>query len=283
MLLVGIAAVMLLAVGVVAALPASDLRPDALRAGIDPAATAKGRQLLDRLAGSYGGVAAWKAKRSTEITFADQWPQALLRVMGPWQASNRLRLTYANGTDDARLDFLDGPNQGAAWGLQQWAAYRVPAGGKPVFAPDRDVKFWVPTTQWFYDAAFRLTEADVVAYGGELAADGRTFDLVFASWGRAEPQRDVDQYLLYIGRDDGLLHHLRYTVREAAQFFVGCVRYEDVREVEGIRLPFRLTFGHCPAEPELLHQQVVESVRFLDEGGLGGLVPDPSQRGSKGE
>jgi hypothetical protein len=128
---------------------------------------------------------------------------------------------------------------------------------------------------------FRVGDAGIVAHAGQRTLGEHSYDLIYVTWGRAEPQRHVDQYVLWVRRADTVLEFAEYTVRDIAPFMVGCVHYEDLRQVSGITIPHRLTLGDCPGKPGMLHRQTVESVQFLPALPVSELVPEPARRSKK--
>lgn len=258
-----------------------DLRPASVRGPLPSSAQSAGRRMLDRLVASYGGLTQYAELRATQVDLSDTWASSFVRRVGsPWLEGERLRLTYLHTSDNARLDFLAGPRVGLSWGIQQWQTYEVRSGQRQ-FRPSRDVKFWLPTLVYFLELPFRIGEATVVQYAGEQVLGSQIYDLVYVTWGTAEPQRQVDQYVLWIRRADTTLEFAEYTVRDVAPFMVGCIHYEDLRPVEGIRIPHRMSLGDCPGRPGLLHRLTVDSLHFLPTLPRDQLVPEPLRQQSK--
>lgn len=259
----------------------ADIRPRSVRGPIDPTTETEARRLLGLLANRYGGLEQYRTLMATRVEYTDAWASSIMRRVGsPWNEGERLRLTFANGTDNSRLDFLTGPRAGRSWGIQHWQTYEV-QGGQRIFRESKDIKFWLPTVEYFLEMPFRIGEAGIVAHVGQRTLAQHTYDVIYVTWGRAEPQRHVDQYVLWVRRADMVLEFAEYTVRDIAPFMVGCIHYEDLRQVSGITIPHRLTLGDCPGKPGLLHRQTVESVQFLPALPINELVPEPARRASK--
>lgn len=273
----------LLAAAAVAGFSLKDIRPASLQGEIPEGSRREARRLLTALATRYGGLATWRHQAVTQVELTDEWPSAVVRRLGsPWREGERLRLTFTNGSENARLDFLAGPRQGTSWGIQQWQTYEIRAGQRR-FTPSSDIKFWLPTLQYFLEMPFRIGEAELVAYAGERTLAGKTYDLVFATWGRPEAQRTVDQYVLWIRRGDAILEYVEYTVRDILPSLTGCIHYEDLREVQGLLLPFRMTLADCPGKPGMLHRQTLESARTLPDLPRSELIPEPDRRAGKSD
>lgn len=261
----------------------ADIRPSSVRGPIDPAAETEAKRLLGLLATRYGGLEQYQKLLVTQVEYTDTWASSLMRRVGsPWYEGERLRLTFANGTDNSRLDFLTGPRAGSSWGIQQWQTYEV-RDGQRSFRASKDSKFWLPTVEYFLEMPFRVSEAGIVAHAGQRTLGEHSYDLIYVTWGRAGPQRHVDQYVLWVRRVDTVLEFAEYTVRDIAPFMVGCIHYEDLRQVSGITIPHRLTLGDCPGKSGLLHRQSVESVQFVPHLPTSELVPEPARRAAKND
>lgn len=262
----------------------TDLRPEVIEeGGITEASAAEARAWVDRMIAAHGGLDAWMAHRDATVVLTDTWPGWLTRTAAmPWpDDGQKMALSLLLGTDDARLDFVGGEWDGRAWGVQHWQTWQADKGGAPVFEPDDDVKFWVPTVAYFFALPFRIGEASVLGYGGERVIDGRPHAVVYATWGSAEPQDDIDQYVLYIDQETHRLTWSHFTVRDLVLADAGAVHYTDMREVEGIVVPFEMRIVGDVGGDDTLHVMAIESVDFGAGHPDDFYRPDPSRRGSK--
>ncbi len=246
----------------------SDIRPPELTGGeVTAEREERGRELLSRLEDAHGGYAAWSRRQGATVELRDHWPDAVMRALAmPWAESGLLmRSTMLRGADASRLEFLEGEQLGTAWGIQNWMTYRAGAGDqKPAFEDDDAIRFWLPTFQYFFEAPFRLREADVVADAGPEAVAGVTYQRVFASWGRPEPQQRIDQYLAWIDPESGRLAYLEYTVRDMMPAIVGCMHYRDYHQVGDLWIAMTMAVVKGPGGPDALHRFELEDVRFED-------------------
>ena len=136
----------------------------------------------------------------------------------------------------------------------------------------------VPTYQYFYELAFRIGTAEIVAYAGEAERGGETYDRVFATWGHAEGHRGVDQYVLWINKRTGHVDRVEYTIREMASSALGASEYSEFREVDGVSVPGRIEIKAVfPIGGEMtLHEMSFGPPRF-DTVEVGELRPDPTR------
>lgn len=262
----------------------TDIRPEVIAEdGITPESAAEGRAWLDKMVTAHGGVDAFKAHRDAEVVFTDTWPAWLTRTAAmPWpQNGQRIRMSLSTTTDDARLTFVGGELDGHTWGLQNWVTYTIEPGKSPAFEDDDDLRFWVPTMAYFFAMPWRIVEAGVVGYAGQQTIDGRPHAVVYATWGSAEPQDDIDQYVLYIDAETHRLTHAAYTVRELVLASQSAVRFSDFREVQGLVVPHTLTMVEEFGSDAVLHLMKLESVQFATGKPPTHLVPDPAREAAK--
>jgi len=251
----------------------------------------RSREKLERLAERHG-YDAWKLRTTMETVARDYWPGG-----GPWwpKEDQRFRSQALLGTFTSRAELLDGSGAGEIWGLQAWAPYKERNRERTwVSKSEGALTFYLPTLHYFNELPFRILSATVVRDGGETRHQGRTYDLVFATWRSAAPQADLDQYVLWIDRETGLLSKVRYTVREAVPrmaplmrklalpLVAGTMHYEDYREVDGVQVPFLQTITREPPEltryplsENYFHRLELEEARF-DTVSREALLPDPA-------
>jgi len=272
-----------LAVALVCTACATDIRPESIEDGISEQAAAEGRAWLDKMAAAHGGVDRFRALGDAEVVLTDTWPGWLTRNAAmPWTVNGeRMRVDMRTTTYDARLTFIGGERDGITWGIQNWATYTVPKGGKAVFEEDEDIWFWVPTVAYFVVMPWRIGEATTVAYTGDRTIGGREHAVVFATWGNPEPTDGVDHYIVYIDKETHRLNYAAYTIRDMALASWGAVHYEDFREVQGLQVPFKMTMAGDVEGEDPLHIMQIEKARFETGKPATHYVPDPSIKGSK--
>ncbi|MEL6339437.1 MAG: hypothetical protein AAGJ56_07175 [Myxococcota bacterium] len=247
---------------------------------------AEGRAWLDRAVEAQGGDAL-AGHQTISLWMRDRWPSWLFRIAAmPWPENGQLmRHDFVPGTDDVRMTYVGGPEDGTGWGVQQWVTYRFDANGlefDPVDDPDFTLKFWLPTNAYFPLLAWRIREASYVRYLGTEQQDGRTLHAVFATWGDGPVPEDIDQYIVYIDDESHRVAFARYTVKEMGESFAGLMRYEDYRSVGNLTLPFSMMVVDALSDTEpSLHAYAVEKVEVDADLPAGWLVPRPDLRATK--
>ena len=156
-------------------------------------------------------------------------------------SGQKATLLLRPGHMDVRLEFLDGERAGTAWGLRGGESYQVDASGSVTWEDDETAAFHLRGYRYFFFVTFLLSEAERITSAGTQVLDGRTYDLVYATWGRWEPHLEADQYHLWIERESLRVDFVQSTVREMVPRSIVSLSLADYRSVLGVQFPFRLT------------------------------------------
>ena len=229
--------------GITMAFYVADIRPTELKKGyITDAAAAKGKEVLTRAANVHG-IEKWKLRRNLEILAIDDWLHWMGRAfINPFpNARQEIRLQLLLGTWTSRVELLDAAGPTEVWGIQAWKPYRSQVGQNPVFQSDEAIRFFLPTFQWWVEFPFRIVSATVISALDDIPDN--SFDRVFVTWSSLEPNREVDQYIVHINKDTGLIDRIEYTIRDmgwdGSGFATGATNYLDYRAVDGVMVPFQ--------------------------------------------
>jgi hypothetical protein len=254
----------------------ADLRPASLEEDTI-AAREKGAARLAALAEAHGEE-AWRGFHVMDVKMSDAWHGTLMqRFWMPWETSpQELRARFIRGSWTGEVALLDGPHEGRRWGIQGWKTWTAERGGEARFAEDETIEFVVPTMQYFLELPLRIQSATVALEAGQEAWRGKAYDLVFATWDTPVPVDDMDQYLLWIDSETGLLARADYTVRDQGDSVLGSAHYLDYERFDGVALATRIElFALMPGGMELpVHTFIVEDVEW-DTVKVDALRPDP--------
>lgn len=252
--------------------PLSDLRPESLESGVIwPEDEARGRAVLAAAAAAHGG-AVWREHGTWQVVLEDRWSDApLIKRRSPWpDGATWLQFQFAPGTSDGRVTFLDGPEQGAIWGLAGGRTYAQEPGGAPVWGEAEAMASRLPTMQFLLEFPQHITEAPFIAYAGERQVEARPCDVVFAAWGSVAPDPKYDQFLVYVDAETHHILAMQYTVRKSGRSLVGHRFWSDLRAVEGVLLPFFQTSLRAFDDGDPVHSFIVRDLVFdpVDPGVL---------------
>ena len=221
-----------------------------------------GQRFLSKSIEQYGGLERWQQLRHSTLVIEDNWPTFIWRAAGyPWkEKSVDIEFNIAHGSDNSRLKVLSGKEKGKEFGIQQWCTYQINREGA-IFKNNKQAKFHLPTMQYFFEFPFRIGEANVLHYVEDKTVEGKSYHVLLASWGTDEPQKEVDQYLVYINKETWLIDFLEFTVRDMGKFVFGTVKMEDLIEDKGLKFPKRITayFQNRVPGKKIGHQMEVKS------------------------
>ena len=165
---------------------------------------------------------------------------------------------------------MDGLWKDSILGVQSWQGYKQKDFGSPlVKSGDPILLFYLPSIQYFNELPFRLVSAQFITHAGEGKHKGKTYDLVYSTWGSLEANPDFDQFVLWIDQETSLVTMCHYTVRQAFPAAAGTIYYDSYKTVQGVTLPFKhfvlvewpdeIRF---PLEQNFFHRVEIRHARF---------------------
>jgi len=250
---------------------AKDLRPrDARTWGATPPAAAetRGRALLAAAAEAHG-FETWRTLDAIELDLVDTWNVGLFRSMMTPLKDPTTALTYRFVVGSGFWGegvITSGDHAGDRFGVRGTPGpdSYVVVDGEERARGGMAAKIYAPSVQYFTELPFRLLEADTVAFVGQVDWRGRAHDRVLATWGGLRPHMGHDQYVVYLDAEDHTLSVVRYTVRSAGPPMASAMVFEDLREVDGMRLPFVQRVGFFGDDDvREIHRLDVKAVRTV--------------------
>jgi hypothetical protein len=244
--------------------PLSDLRPESLEDNeISAEDEVAGKAVLARAAAAHGG-ATWGSHQTWQVDLEDRWSDApLIKRRSPWpDGAKWLRFQFSPGTSDARVEFLDGPEEGMTWGLAGGRTYTQAPGAAPRWGQAQHMASRLPTMQFLIEFPQRITEAPYISHAGQQQVDGRLTEVVFASWGSVAPHPDYDQFLIYVDAESHHIVAMQYTVRKSGRTLLGHRFWRDLRDVDGALVPFFQTSVLAFDSDDPVHSFFVRELTF---------------------
>ena len=168
-------------------------------------------------------------------------------------------LDYNPQNYDGRMEIASGAEKGTTWGIQSWQTYLLDENSKAVAKDNKDMTFWIPTYQYFIELARRIQEASSIDYVGSQDINGVTAEGVIASWNSVKPQKSIDQYVIWISKDDNRILKVEYTVRDQYRFVTGAAHYTQYKDYDGIILPSVMPVESNLVKKGFLHQMSINS------------------------
>lgn len=208
------------------------------------------------------GITNWDSIQTYNVIFEDEFYGFTGKQAHPFKEQEmKFSLNYIPKTFNGQLEILSGKEKGTIWGMQSWETYHKDDNGKMSTKKNKDMKFWIPTYQYFIEFPSRIQEATSVDYVGEKMIDGIASVGIIASWNTTEPQKDIDQYLIWLDAKSKRIVRIEYTVRDAFRFISGEATFKDYKEYDGILLPSKLPVGSNLTKDKLLHTMSISDFK----------------------
>ena len=243
-----------------------DLRPAYLGNKIAEKDFEKGKILLKQMQDAYGGMDKWLAFKTGKYAQIADWYEDKFGVAG-WDAlPQEFEMTSVLGTDDSEFTLLNGANKGQTWGVKDWKSYHKKNEQKEFIHNEKYHHKLIYKNYWF-QFPFRISEAPIIAYAGESTVKGEAYDLLYVTWGSEAPNRQYDQYVLYLDKETRLLEWLNFTLREKANFVNITAQFADFKVINGITAPFTqyITLRNPETGGPKMHENRYQWVQFGEE------------------
>jgi len=236
----------------------------------------KGKEILANIHPGQS-AAAWAGIEVYELTLEDEFFGLLGSIAKPFPDKKMsAQAIYAPDSYDGKMTFNSGKLKGKTWGIQSWKTYTQNSDNQPVFNKNKKTTFWVPTYQYFIELPARIGNATIISYAGEQAFKGEIYELVYATWKSQKPQKDVDQYMVWVNKKTKTMDLVEYTVRDAFGAITGVAFYEDLQDVnKGLLLPKRIPIKSKRDSKSLLHQMQLSNFQ-ANHVPVSEVRPDPS-------
>jgi len=191
--------------------------------------------------GQAHGMENWTTFDSYTATLTDEFFGFIGKKGNPFQEDKvEIAVSYIPNSYDGQLEILSGEGKNTVWGMQSWKTYEKNTEGEIEFLENEDAFFWIPTYQYFLEFPLRIQKADAMAYAGKQTINGINCEGVLVSWRKVQPQKDVDQYLIWLDEKTHRIVKIDYTIRDQFKFLIGILWFSDYREFGGVLLPTRM-------------------------------------------
>lgn len=150
----------------------------------------------------------------------------------------QLKLKASRGKVGGELLITNGKQKGEIWGHINDTTYK-----KKTIKENKKIKkfkkerFQIATLQYLIEFPFRILEADKITYVKDSILNGKNYDIFFASWNTFKPQKDIDQYRLWVNKKTKQVEIVDFTVRDKFQFVWSRMFFSDFKMFEGITIP----------------------------------------------
>ncbi len=238
----------------------ADIQTDYMSASQNVDDDKKGRQLLEESVKAMGydnlqNVSTYQVNALFDWKFP--WKTMPLNSL-PGAKGNSIQFRFRTNSFDGQVEYLEGRNKGEAYGLQSWQTYKI-KNDEIELTNDKRRSWGLSSYHYMLEGPYRLLNADIIRYAGTSTFEGKDYDLVFVSWHKAEPQKEYDQWLLYINKNTKFVDMSNLTIRDFFMPFPpnmaeGTVRYLNRKKTSsGIYFPESLVIQLLDPKKEKKH------------------------------
>ena len=240
-------------------IPMADIRNARLRKGITKTDEEKGRQLLDAYAKAIGGFKIWNGhSRAIFTQTADWYDNETNWTTNPQEFKMTVNLGGSNGS----LQLLNGPLKDEQWNIKEGVVYLK--NGK-IDSKSQDMVWHKQNYKsYWFQFPFKIQEAEIVAFGGQKIFNGKTYDIVYATWHSEEPNSKYDQFMLYLDSETHLLEWLEFTIRDIFSMVAASAQFKNYKLVDGLNLPMSqyIYQGKLDQPGKKIHENHYQTVAF---------------------
>ncbi|WP_424001361.1 hypothetical protein [Maribacter sp. IgM3_T14_3] len=234
----------------------TDLRPDGYKYPND---IAKAKNLLEAM-GKEHQIDNWNTIETYNVIFEDEFYGFLGRKTHSFPEQKiEFSLNYIPKTFNGQLKILSGKEKNTVWGIQSWKTYYLDEKGNPKVKENKNIKFYIPTYQYFIEFPSRIQEATSIDYLGAKMINGIKAEGIIASWNTVAPQNDLDQYIIWIDSESKRIIKIVYTVRDKYRFVTGEASFQDYKDYDGILLPSTIPVKSNLLKEGYLHKMSIKS------------------------
>jgi len=197
----------------------------------------KAKQLIEEM-GKAHLIENWNNMETYNVIFEGEFYGFLGKRSHPFKEQKiELSLNFIPKTSDGQLKILSGKEKNKTWGIQSGQTYYLNEKGEPIVKKNKDMQFYMPTYQYFIEFPCRIQEATSIDYLGTKMIDGVKSEGIIASWNTVAPQKDLDQYLIWIDAESKRIIKIEYTIRDQFRFVSAEAFFQDYKDYDGIILP----------------------------------------------
>lgn len=251
-----------------------DIRTDEVKSNLDKE---RGLAILHEMAEAHQ-IQYWDSIQTYSLQLKQSYKSRVAKMMNIYPEDDiTLNFDVIPNTFTSRITINSGTWKDKVFGIQSWRTFAGSTSSSLQFDEknNADIEFGLPTYQYFIEAPKRILEADIISYAGERTLKGKSYDLVYATWKSPKPQRDIDQYILWIDKETKLLRYMHYTVRDKMAFAQGTRSYDSYVKKDNVLFPERMTSILNGPENESIAQTIEVLNIQTDKVSKESLMLDP--------
>lgn len=209
--------------------------------------------LLTQMAEAHGSDKLKKLDTYT-VSISDEYYGFIGQQNTPFKNDiTSLSLSYIPFQKYGQIEITSGRERDVIWGMQDKIAYTIFNDElKPTV--DLMVNYWVPNYQFIFEFPGRVKEFKSLTYVGKDTIKGEICEGVIACENSITPEKEGNQYLIWINSTTKRIAKLVYTKRRINNYAIETAYFNTYNNYEGILLPSEILVESNLVKKGLLHK-----------------------------
>ena len=241
----------------------TDIRNEYLLTQDMQQAEVDGKALLEKMENAHGGYDRWAAFESGSFDQQAVWYGR--NAISHWDTlPQKFHMEVRLGTEEATLKLLNGPTTGNRYRIRDGKHLSAISGQDWQETEATQYHEKILFKGYWFQLPFRIREASIIRYAGQETFGGKTYDLLFASWGSESANADFDQYLLYLDTESHRIAWLYFTLRDKVKGLSMSSQFTNYQAVDSLILAHSqyVRSGRPEGDGYALHENHYENIVF---------------------
>lgn len=230
--------VLIIAIVLITACSPVDIRPKDTRYEFD--SLPNGQSTIENVINKAGGLVEWRNIGIVSFKITDEWFTKTYLTGSPWREKKLEAIIDWAPINQANTRLIN-ENTKVNYGVQSGRTYTID--GDAVKQTNKELQdFYISTVRYLIEMPFRAYDAEVKKFVGEVQINGKQYYQVFYSWGGTKPDKEVDQFILYINNVTAEVEYATFTVRGSSKKSYTSVRFSQFNTYDRFRIPNKIDF-----------------------------------------
>lgn len=231
-----------------------------------PTLREKAIEVLEKSLNTRGGYSTYKSYNSVRLKGTDLWHSSLVRFFTPvTEQEQKFEVVFSTSGREINYLFLNGKRKGQYIGIEKGKTYRA-INQEKKFADSSKIRLYLEPLIHYFQWPYKLYESPILLYVGEEIIANETYHLLFASSRGVAASVEHDQYVIYINQKTHYVDYLDFTLRSLFESYKGTLHYRDLRNVQGLMVPFFIGVSDEVEDKDYVHEFYFSEIQFISKG-----------------
>jgi len=228
-----------------------------------PTLREKAIEVLEKSLNTRGGYSTYKSYNSVRLKGTDLWHSSLVRFFTPvTEQEQKFEVVFSTSGREINYLFLNGKRKGQYIGIEKGKTYRA-INQEKKFADSSKIRLYLEPLIHYFQWPYKLYESPILLYVGEEIIANESYHILFASSGGVAASVEHDQYVIYINQKTHYVDYLDFTLRSLFESYKGTLHYRDLRNVQGLMVPFFIGVSDEVEDKDFVHEFYFSEIQFI--------------------